>query len=503
MQTQDAGLLSFVQKYAAKQGITMTELAGLCGFSRTTLYRYLKKDSQLKEKEEAALGNALCLSEQERGVLHALASGDALAMFRSDAYAYMNRVLLHHSEQPSVIPTTFAYYCEGEKYLRSAEEVCDAIETACGAEGAVISMRVVNCIDETPYAFLQLLVTKLFLASPFITMEHLISFIDGDDARTATILSRLMFLLRYNGYHAFYTSLVSETPSQLINAAYITVTTKTADDKQNSVYFSVNLFANDLSQCICYTDAAMNAYLTAQYMHHKSFFQDTLLFFRNMQVFHQELSDFEISGGVCLFKSDICYNDVPPEVYKSLFSRMSAAEKRELAFSLTGCKPTNAEMGELMRQLLATLEQRYAAMRSKPYRLICCRNGLLNFAKTGLITGNVVNLPPFSPTERGVILKAMYEYMNEGVSPVLIVPNPILPDGTIISVNPEKGILIDFGGLRTMGFSQNVFLTCATVTKLLAGYAYSRELAELAYPREAAQQFVDEMIKRMNRRSPT
>lgn len=493
-------LPTYLRRCARKQGVTMTELAKLCGFSRTTLYRYLRGDITLDETDIALFSEALHLTGEEEKNLRSLANGERRDPAGAEAYALLNQILFQAPEAATEPGMTFAYYAEGEKYLRTGRELCETIETECGTGNeAEIRVSATNCTGGTMFPFLRLLMTGLFAASPFVSMEHLVAFPEDDNCSVASTLSQVLSLLHYDGYHALYSSapgLMAREEEATHDTIRIRIQRPSVKNNPPAVYYALTLYANGLSQCIRYTDRTLDAFFNAHYDHAKAGYQDTLLYSRNLQAFNQELAEFEAEGSVCLFKPDPCYNDVPPEAYRDLLGRMTDSEKGEMLKLLSGQSVARSEIKATIEGFLSTMEQRYQSAGSHPYRLICCQEGLVNFAKTGLLTANVGNFPPFSMPERALILQSLYDRISaseENLS-VLILPDRMLADGTIISVNRDKGLLIDFGGVRQQGYSQNVLLHCPALSKLMADYAYGEALTKRAYSQDAALRLIGELL---------
>lgn len=452
-------LYEFIHTYTKKQKIRLDDLAQHCGFSRSTMYRYMRGQLDMPPDVEQRIADILQLNAKDRTELHRLIdlSGDDSI---SQARAALDTFFFHHvaaqtapSQTQTQTDALLTCYQRGDRYLRTLEELTAALLQYATKENFSCHVWVYNCTTDDIWPQLFPALDALLRSSDNAAVTHLFQI---DEKHVGQNISKFLHILPML-YHTQYRSCTATADSSGLQTLFhhfvlfscsFSVLGKT---KQRS--FAVSFQEGGLSPCLSFQD------------------RDTLHFFehalRSMMHEHSnhvvaqhgtilsdELLALQQQHDTLIFKSSLCYNDVPVDIYQSMVKRMlsNPAGTAQLHDTLHTIGPYDqSNTMQFVQRILQGLAVRHACSYNHQHIGVHSKEGLLQMAHSGRLSDHIASLPSFSPEER----KRIFSYIcNRNADPnddftIYVTQKPLLYADCFVSVIKDYGFLVQFYGDKT------------------------------------------------------
>lgn len=491
----------FVLDKARQRHIGMGQLAQRCCFSRTTLYRYLIGVNMLTSDSRKAIAKALELTETEEKDFEQIVLGCPGKY--ACAYPELYHLLFSSFEPTQAENVEIVFYWKDGKYLRPFSMTVDKLVRTARQRCARVSVYAVGCIEPLQAAMLQQICVGLFETCSDVHVDHLVSIPSNNPQAAVSALRSVVTLLRYQEYQALYADASKDdsVPKMAEDGMLLRMTYR-MNDKETNEYFMFVFRQDELCKCLCHTSDLLFDFFLSDYNRLRQYYQKSLMYMQNVSSLSEKLAVFESQGAYCLYIRDMCFNFVPPEVYRGMFTRMSAKEKSGYVQNLFGKTVSHQETIEFyLNGMVENMVKRYKATSRHPSYLICCEQGIRDFAQTGRLSGVYANMICFSPDERKMIFTDLRRRQDDpqDQGKLIVLHQQLLPDGYVFSVNKTEGIIIDFGNETRCGICQNIYLQNQVLSEMLYEYAQSEVLPRYALSKAQTAALLEELIGQMDR----
>lgn len=464
---RNENLYKYLTSKCKERKVPIESMPELFGFSRSSLYRYMKGIIRMTPEVRAKFVCILDLNESERQEFERLVG---LSEFDStmiaSRYALDNFVFCKQveKEKPEVIK--FAYH-ENDTFLRTSSEIYELIQSLAVKPGALCKIRVINCLKRGIFDSVSFFLEKLFSISESIIAEHLLTFSEKDHLHNTNTLINIIPLLKYKCYSVYHSK--TSVPDEF-NALFGDSIIVEVQHKGSPKYFFISYLDEDLSACLATSDKNVFAFVFSNYEAFKKSYNAALLDADSLDLFGSKIAELQENTNCYLLKPNCCYDRIPITAYQHMISRASSDELKNVQKGLVS---TNDEGTQSLEVALSILEKRIASSFKNHYIDVYSVGGLTRFTETGRITDHLDFLPSFNKEERQTIL----EYIrNRYLDPndkftLYITKEEIFENGYIILAYEGVGVLIEYNQDNyRQGICSNLFIKNKLLANVISDY---------------------------------
>ncbi len=461
---ENENLYKFLTSKCKKRRLPIESLPEFFGFSRSSLYRYMKGVAHMPPEVQSKFVQVLKLDEAEQQEFERFVAlsqvDDATIAARK---ALDNFVFGKPGDQEPLAPVDFAYI-DGDTFLRTSDEIYALIHALAVQPESSCRVRIINCLDKRFLIPLTSFLETLFSEAKNITVEHLINFSDKDSLHNINAFLGILPLLKYHRYSVYCNELATSENAKKIfdDAIIVEICIKDIISKQ----FFISFLQNDLSTCLATSDKNISVFIAKNYESLKKYYSIAILDYSSIDVFSEKLVEFEECAPYFVLKPNFCYHRIPVSVYHDIISRIP---EQELAAAQKGLM----ESGGSLESGLASLTRRIAASYKNPQLDVYSKNGLIEFARTGRITDYFVFFPSLNNEERRAVFEYIRDRNNNIDDPyrLFITNENILDNGYVIVVFEGVGVLIEYEKSNyTTGAHTNLFVKNKIIADIMSDY---------------------------------
>lgn len=488
---RNENLYKYLTSKCKKSGIPIESMPELFGFSRSSLYRYMKGIIRMSPEVQSKFVRILCLDESERlefARLVGLSEFDSALI--ASRYALDNFVFNNQLDKNKSDMIKFAYH-ENDTFLRTSEEIYDLIQSLVAKPGASCKIRVINCLRGNIFESVAAFLEKVFSISDGAVVEHLMSFSEKDHLHNTNTLINIIPLLKYKCYSVYHSkaSSADECSALFGNAMIIEI-----HHKGTPKYFFISFLDEELSACLATSDKNVFAFCISNYEAFKKSYNAALLDASSLDLFGSKIADLQKNTNCYLLKPNCCYDRIPITAFQHMISRASPDELESVQKGLSSVENDGKQGLETM---LSVLEQRIASSYSNKHIDVYSLDGLTEFAETGRITDHLNFLPSFDKEERRIILEYIRErYTDPNDSFTLYVTKEkIFENGYIILAYEDVGVLIEYNQEDyRQGICSNLFIKNKMLADVISDYVKNHIPDNHALTTEETVNFIDQLI---------
>ena len=491
MAMRNDDLYNYLTSKCKERELPIESMPELLGFSRSSVYRYMKgivcMSSEVKAKFVRIL-NFNELERQEFGRLVSLSEFDSAII--ASRYALDDFVFCKQVDKKASENIKFAFH-ENDTFLRTSSEIYELIQSLAIKPGAICKIRVINCLKKDIFDSVSSFLEKLFTISENIIAEHLLTFSEKDHLHNTNTLINIIPLLKYKHYSVYYSKTSFSDDCALFgNSIIIEV-----QHKVSPKYFFISYLDEDLSSCLATSDKNVFAFGLSNYEAFKKSYNAALLDASSMDLFGSKIAELQESTNCYLLKPNCCYDRIPIIAYQHMISRTSPDELENVQKGLSGA---NSENKQSLETVLSILEKRIASSYTNRHIDVYSADGLTEFAETGRITDHLDFLPSFDQEERRTILEYIRDrYVDRNdLFTLYITKEKIFENGYIILAYEDVGVLIEYNqDDYRQGICSNLFVRNKMLASVISDYVKNHIPNNRALNADESIDFLNKLIK--------
>ena len=501
------GVYGFIKKKAKENGIKIENLHKKCGTSRTTMYRLMKGFAIPSIETEQLLANALRLTNAEKAELHYYYKLSETNPTLFEAHLTLENILLKTTEE--VVPKIDIIFYEDKKFIMTYKELLENILKVSDDPHFSCNIKIMNSTDAMFTNPICDFLDELKQINPdkqledYVEIDHLIRFMEKDSHGNILTLKSILKLFRYNCYNVHFDNIEDNTDGK---SEYIYSTKNAFNDfilikyidNSKPKYMFLSLLEGSYSDCYSFEDKMLYEFFSKVYDDKEKEYQQALIKARNFDFYSNMLYEIEINNDLWMFKPNMCYNMVPPELMRAITGRMPKENINALLTDL-GESPNNLKkVEEMVNYSVNFLDLRYKATFVNKHVDIYSQEGLVDFASTGKLSDHIPYLTEFSKEERRIILENVKNRNNDPKDPFrCYILNTAGNQDMDVIINSSNGIFIECFEKKVPGKKfgkSDVYLEQGTLSRILIDFAENHVPTRLALSSEDANNFFENLI---------
>lgn len=491
----EANLYEFITAKAKANKIKIENLPKLCGFSRSSVYRYMKGTSPIGAEAEAKFISILKLNEADRKLFHKLIQLTAFDESLLEARQSLDTFVFGNVEAASPPPLEFIYY-DNEKYFRTAREVFDNILSHASDPGFSCCAKIINCMRKDILPQVSIFLKQILLSELTFSAEHLVTFMEHDYAQNIEIFMNLITILPLSGLKSYSVYQNQEADSHGSMLFRDSMIIEVSFNQSEHIYYWISFSENRLSSCITFSDRFLYSFIMDNYSELRKKHNTLLFNTKGLDVIGDHVHELEGRDDYYLIKPNPCYDIIPPDVYHSMAKRCKG-ELQPLADTLTPGKSIEDMLDYFLNRLEVGNKISYTTKQTNVFS----EKGLLELVETGKLSDHFEGLPNFSESELKAILQTLHDRNLDPKDPyrLYISKKDFFENGLLLCISKSGSMMVEYNKDRyCRAVFDNIYLENKNLTNIFIDYIENHLIPNHTMPPEEATALLRELIDGLN-----
>ena len=451
----------------------MPELAKLCNFGQSTLYRYMRGDFNISAENEETLCRVLKLSDEEKREFHAAIEEAALQKPMHGAHQILDALVFDDIDPAGNDLTNEEILFIGkDRFLLTMEKLYQRILINADKPDFSCCLRIVKSNDEPYFHTLVDFMKRLLRHIPNAKIEHLISYPAKDYKRRVQTFIEILPLLQYENYEVYYTEDENNCDAkEVFGRSFYVSTSYDGNGQAKNENFFISMRKSSRNACICSSDPVWHEFIVEEFLDLRKQYKNDIQEFCTYNLSLDFIINMERSHPVSCINPDIHLSHLPTEVLTGKFAALNKKDRKTAADNISPEPVPDKAVDKVLDAIVSTLKMRCDSSHKQPQTAICSKSGLIEFVKTGRRCDHIKWLPAYSKDELRLIIENIRD-RNEDESDAFnfyVTDKPILENRYIIYVYKDAGIAIQYNQEKERSKTNNyLFLGC----EVLAGVFY-------------------------------
>ncbi len=491
-------LYTYLKEKLKSKNIRSDELAKMCGFSKSTLYRYMKTIQPMPKEIEQKICEILELNNYEQKEFHKILENTNIdeTLIKVREVLYKSLFNFNHD----TIPKDFELILyDGDRYIRTLEEIFNIIIKSVSNKGFLCEINMIGCIDENVIYNINRLIKTKGLKEDSVKIEHIINISNLYDEVIETFITLFPLLQIYN-YNIFYTS--HETDKNylyILDNFMIIKYNYIQNNNTEEKYIFISFFKEGFSDAYVSKDKNLYSFFIKNYTLIKDKCNNNLIKLKNSNIFNPDYENIEKNNEIYVLQTTPSYQKIPMEVIYSELKRYNEKQLIYLANLISDKKQTISTIKDTYSKLIDQIEKKYEFYKQNKNIDIYTKEGIKNFITTGKLDDHINGLLPFSKESINIIMKGLitrdtdpksnyYMYILNDSIPNQIFFKIIKKCGLFIKYNfpPDKNILV-----------KNLYIVNEIISKIFTDFIENHILKNVMSKQEAYN-YINKLLNQIN-----
>lgn len=377
------------------------------GYSRSTLYRYMRGINQITPDIEPKIAAALNLNKAEAFEFSKYISLSSFDQSLIDSRNVLDEFLFGNAATQKEFYDIDMIFYDNDRYLRTLNEIFTIIFAYRAKSELKGNIKIVNCLNNNIFVQIKTFLHNIFSVRLNIETEHFVSFSETDYRQNALSFIEIFPLIKYEKYKLYHKE--KDMEDTLVNDSILISLRYTENGNLYDQYFALSFAENSMPECIAFTDNYMYSFMAKTYINLKNNFDSIIHTYTNVAFNDDIFTELAKKETCYLIKPNPCYDKIPCEVFEKMIRRVSNGELIKFLSSLYG-KELDSEITPIVLEKALQYQKKrlnctYVGKQIDVYSKV----GLLEFHQTGKLTDHLEYLPAFDKEETAMILS----YIND------------------------------------------------------------------------------------------
>lgn len=438
-------LYDYLKQKLKQKDILLDQFAQMCGFSKSTLYRYMKGILVMPEAVENKIASLLEFTDEEK---------EELNKFAYKAYVENTILNSNHTLYKYIFDTDMGnrdsdnfelVFYEGNRYISSINEIFDEIISMSSAKDFLCEVNIIGCVDDKFINVIQSFINNKNVNSSKFKIEHIVNISKYNYNETLQTFKAIFPIMKFYGYNIYYTSFDSKSMylSIVNDCLIIKYSFFEKNNKKAEKYFFINFIKDRFSGCYVSKDINLYNFIMQNYASLK---QNCIRSSIKINNLNSLIDKYKIKDkNIYLFQNTPSYDKIPIEVLEDELSKYSDEEITNLV-NVISSKNNNLQTAkEYIKNLKQLITESTEYTKVNKHIDIYTKEGIKNFISTGYLYFYNTKLKPFSKSSiRRIINYILERSLNPNDNYKMYISNASINDKLILKIIQNQGITITY-----------------------------------------------------------
>lgn len=466
-------LYDYLKLKLKQKDILLDQFAHMCGFSKSTLYRYMKGILIMPEAVENKIASLLEFTDEEKEKLNKFVYKayveNAILNSNHTLYKYIFDIDMGNKDSDNF---ELVFY-EGNRYISSINEIFDEIISMSSAKNFLCEVSIIGCIDDKFIKVIHSFINNKNVNSSKFKIEHIVNISQYNYNDTLQTFKAIFPIMKFYGYNIYYTSFDSKSMylSIVNDCLIIKYSFCESNNKKVEKYFFINFIKDRFSGCYISKDINLYNFIMQNYASLK---QNCIRSSVKINNLNSLIDKCKIKDkNIYLFQSTPSYDKIPIEVLEDELSKYSDEEITNLV-NVISSKNNNLQMAkEYIKNLKKLITEATDCTKVNKHIDMYTKEGIKNFISTGYLYFYNKKLKPFSKSSICKIFNYMLERsLNPNDNYKMYISNDSINDKLILKIIQNQGITVtyNFSSEKNMIVSYSV-IENESIYKIFSNFA--------------------------------
>lgn len=437
-------LYDYLKQKLKQRNIRIEQFAKMCGFSKSTLYRYMKGSSVIPDKASNKIASLLDFDNEEKQKLYELMNKiyteNMIDSFNHILYKYIFSSYIENSSDFKLV------IYKGNNYIINANEIFKDIAELKNNRNFLCQINIIGCADERFIKVMHDFINNKEIDSNCFKIEHIINIPNNFYNDSMQVFKAILPMIKYYGYNVYYTDFDINPNLSILNDCLIIKYSFAETVNHNfEKYIFINFAKDKFSGCYISKDKSLYNFMIQNYNYLKQKCNRGCIKINNINYLIDNDEIYQKDTNVYSIQSAVDYSKIPIDVLEEELARYSDKEIVDLVNFISGKSnnlQTAKEYIEHMKCNIVKIEQY-----TKKNKIIdvYTKEGIRNFISTGYLYINNVKIKPFLKKSIRKIIDYIFERsLNPKDNYKMYVSNISMSNKLILKVINNYGINITY-----------------------------------------------------------
>lgn len=438
-------LYAYLKSKLKQKNLRLEQFASICGFSKSTLYRYMKGIQPIPQNVEIKICEVLDLDEYESQKLHNIlnTSNMDIKLFKSRETLY-KIIFSNNFEIPEYSDRELIFY-DRDRYIRNVSEIFKNISKFSENKNFICDMNIVGCIDDEIMGSVQKLVNQKSIKNGSLKIEHIVNIPNTTYDEAILVLKSILPMFQTYNYDVYYTDYDSNSSYISIVNDFLIMRCSYTNEFGNSEekYIFIAFVKDNFSGCYMSTDRNLYNFFIQSYSCIKQKCKKNLIRSKNFEIINKRYENLKKNSNIYFFQPSFGYSRIPLKLLEAEFAKYKDEQIISIANFLSDKRHTVQTSKIYISHLLEEMDKKNSILKSHINIDIYSKAGIEDFISTGIVKSHFENTIPFSKQCICTIMKNLIQQdLNSNYK--MYISDDTISNKMRIGVIKESGIFIDY-----------------------------------------------------------
>lgn len=397
-------LYEYLKQKLKQKSIHLEQFAKMCGFSKSTLYRYMKGFAIIPDKTINKIVSILELNDEEKQALYELMNKiytkNTIDSFNYTLYKYIFSSYMENNSKFNLV------VYKNDSYIISASEIFKDIIALKDSKNFLCEINIIGCLDEEFIKVIHNFIINKNIDSNCFKIEHIINISNSFYNDTMQAFKTIFPMMKYYGYNVYYTDFDTNSSLSILDDCLIIKYSFAETVNHNfEKYIFINFAKSKFSGCYISKDKNLYNFIMQNYNWLKQKCVRGCTKINNINYLINNEVAYKKDTAIYSIQSTVDYSKIPIDVLEQELARYSDKELINLVNFISG-KKNNLQMAkEYIDNMKYNINELTQYSKINKNIDIYTKEGIRNFISTGYLYVNNIKIKPF-------LKKSIYKIIN-------------------------------------------------------------------------------------------
>lgn len=464
-------LYTYLRKKLKSKNIRIEEFASMCGFSKSTLYRYMKGNQTIPNETEQKMGELLGFNNYEKQEFHNILNSVYIDTTMIGIRENLYKLIFNQDRETNQESSLELILYDGDRYIRTLNEVFGMIFKMSEYKNFGCEINMIGCTSQNVFCEIQKFLNQKSIKTNILKLDHIVNISDINYSETANTIRSIFPLFEIYNYNIYYTNYENNDENISILNDFMIIKCKYNQTDVIERFFFITFLKDRFSGCYVCKEKNLYNFFIQNYVSILQRCKKSEIKFRNFN----SLKEFyeKIKKGVNIYSiqsAPVC-DKLPINIIEQEFLQYNDKQLVELVNSLSDKKNTIETAREYISYIIDFISRRTELSKSNNYIDIYTKDGIKDFLVNGRISNYINTMFPISKKSRKEIINYLFKRnLDPNDSYKMYISNDTLPNRMVVSIIQNSGIIIGYSHFQK-GFNMvNSYIENETVSRIFCDF---------------------------------
>lgn len=469
-------LYNYLKTKVKSKHMILEQFASKCGFSKSTLYRYMRGTQTISAEIEQKFCEVLNFNDYEKQEFHNILNSVHNDVEITKIRDNLNNLIFNQNKDVINTDSLELILYDRDRYIRTIDEVFEIILRSSECRDFICEINMIGCISQNIIYNIQKFINHKNIKSNLVKFSHIVNIADNYCNETVEIIKTIYPFFQFSNYNVYYTSYESGKSSiSILDNLMIIKYKYNQSGVEKEKYIFISFLEDRFSGCYPSEDINLYNFFIQTYNSLLQKSKKGVQKFKNFVSFCEFGEEIEENKDIYSIYTVPSYNKLPIDLIEFELSKYSNTQLINLVNYLSDKKNTIETSKEYISYIINILDNKSRISKSNKEIDIYSKEGIKNFISTGILNNYISELLPISKQTIKIVMNNLIERsLNSNDNYKMYITNDTINSRTSLKIIKEYGIIIGYYPSFLKGFNvNNSFIENKSAGKIFADFVES------------------------------